>query len=93
MTRLATDVRASTAGVTGQGVQIVIIGGGLDQNDDFRCGTTFQFHDTFIRDIIKELAPDTSFRAYKVCNAQGTCSSADTVRALMNTVYGLAGQE
>ena len=89
--QLRTDVGVSGSGVTGQGVNVVIIGGGVGQNDDVRCrdalGTPlFRGHDTHIRDIIRAVAPGVNFQTFKVCNAEGTCSSAEIVRALLRTV-------
>lgn len=91
MTKLKVDIGANNAVVTGSSVHVVIIGGGIGQNDDVRCGNSFRFHDTHIRKIIQEIAPNVTFHAFKVCNAEGTCASAEIVRALMRTL-GIAKQ-
>lgn len=86
MPKLVADVGSSTSGLTGQGIQVVIIGGGLEQNDDIKCGTMFRLHDTHIKRVIQRIAPSVTFTEHKVCNSEGTCSSAEIVRALMNTL-------
>lgn len=94
---LRTDLGVPASGATGAGVDVAIIGGGVGPNDNVRCedplGTVFfRGHDTHIRNIIRAVAPDVNVQAFKVCNAEGTCSAAEIVRALLQTV-ALAGQD
>lgn len=93
--QLRTDLGVPASGATGAGVNVAIIGGGVGPNDNVRCedafGTVFfRGHDTHIRNIIRAVAPDVNIQAFKVCNAEGTCSSAEIVRALLQTLT-LAG--
>ncbi len=88
---LRTDLGVPASGVTGAGVNVAIIGGGVGPNDNVRCtdalGTVFfRGHDTHLRNIIRAVAPDVDVQAFKVCNAEGTCSAAEIVRALLQTI-------
>lgn len=86
MRRLRADLGVSGASVTGRGVRVVLIGGGIGRDDDVRCGKLLAGHDTHVAAIIRALAPDVRFEAFKVCNAQGVCSSAEIVRALLQAM-------
>ncbi|MCA9836184.1 MAG: S8 family serine peptidase [Trueperaceae bacterium] len=80
---------AHSSGVTGAGVNVFIVGSGVDANDVFVCydasgGILFEGHDTHVAEIIRVLAPDVQIEDRVVCDASGNCPSSETIKALLD---------
>ena len=79
---------AHSAGVTGAGVNVFVIGGGIGANDEFECldasgNILFEDHDTHVAEIIRLIAPDVNIEDRVVCNAAGNCPTSEIVMALL----------
>ena len=93
---LPTDLLASSnastahnAGITGAGIKVFVIGGGIGINDDFECldatgSVLFEDHDTHIAEIIRLIAPDALVEDRIVCDATGNCPTSEIVKALLD---------
>lgn len=80
---------AHNSGVTGAGVNVFVIGGGIGTNDDFECldasgGVLFEGHDTHVAEMIRLIAPDANIEDRVVCNAAGNCATSEIVKALLD---------
>ena len=80
---------AHNLNLTGAGVNVFVIGGGIGANDAFVCedaqgNVLFQGHDSHIAEIIQLIAPDAHIEDRVVCNAAGHCPSSEIVRALID---------
>lgn len=79
---------AHSAGITGAGVNITVIGGGFDSDDEFACVnqqgvTIFDGHDTHVAALIQTLAPGATIAAKIVCDSNGNCPTSEIVKALL----------
>jgi Subtilase family len=72
----------------GAGVNVNIIGGGVDTADTFTClpGYSFAKHDTHVKSLIQTIAPGVSFQTYTACNSSGTCKGSELGKALMQVL-------
>lgn len=88
MTKLGSDLNTASTALSGRGVSVAVIGGGMGAQDNFDCrpGYAFAKHDTHIGNLIRTLAQNVTLRDLPVCNAAGTCRSSSVSRALMNVL-------
>ncbi len=87
-TKLRADLNLTAASKTGLGVNVNIVGGGVDTADTFTCipNYTFAKHDTHVKSLIQTIAPGVSFQTYIACNSSGTCKGSDLGKALMQVL-------
>jgi hypothetical protein len=72
----------------GAGVNVNIIGGGVDTADTFTClpGYSFAKHDTHVKSLIATIAPGVTFQTYTACNSSGVCKGSELGKALMQVL-------
>jgi Subtilase family len=73
------------ASQSGAGVNVNIIGGGVNSADTFTCLPNYDFakHDTHVASLITTIAPGASITPYTACNSSGTCKGSELGKALM----------
>jgi subtilisin family serine protease len=83
--RLLFEIGSSATALTGAGVDVILIGGGIGAADQFNCNPySFSKHDTHIADVIAAIADQASVSGVSVCTPQGVCTSSNIVRALFD---------
>jgi hypothetical protein len=84
-TKLKADLNIIATSPTGLGVNVNIIGGGVDSADSFTCLPNYDFvkHDTHAKSLIQAIAPGVSITPYTACNSSGTCKGSELGKALM----------
>jgi Subtilase family len=87
-TKLKADLNITAASKTGLGVNVNIIGGGVDAADTFSCIPNYNFtkHDTHVKSLIKTIAKDATITPYTACNSSGVCKGSELGKALMKIV-------
>lgn len=87
-TKLKADLNITAASPTGLGVNVNIIGGGVDNADSFTCLPNYDFvkHDTHAKSLIQTIAPGVSITPYTACNSSGTCKGSELGKALMQVL-------
>ena len=87
-TKLRTDLNLNSTTLTGAGVNVIIIGGGVGASDTFSClpGYPFKLHDTHALSLIQTIAPNISYQTFTACNSSGTCKGSELGKALMQVL-------
>jgi hypothetical protein len=86
--KLRTDLNLNNTTLTGAGVNVNIIGGGVDATDTFTCLPKYNFyqHDTHAKSLIQAIAPGVSITPYTACNSSGVCKGSELGKALMQVI-------
>lgn len=86
MNQLTADLNLTGTTLTGNGVNIIVIGSGFGASDSFTClpGYDYAMHSTHIGSIVRAIAPNVGFQALSACNSSGICKSSDVLKTLMS---------
>ncbi len=83
-TRLRADVVSGQTSFYGDNVNVFLLGGGVGVQDQFNCNPyNFSKHDTHIAAIVKAIAPNSTVKAFRVCDSTGLCYLSNIAQAIM----------
>ncbi len=84
--QLRTDLNLAGTNLTGNGVNVAVIGGGFGALDPFDCRPAYDFakHDTHVASIVQTLAPSVNIQGFATCSSSGICKASDVIKALMS---------